>query len=145
MFKILILQRFCNLPDEQTEYQIIDRLSFTRFLSLWLGSKIPDFTTVGRFREALITADVVKRWLDRFIAELARQGVLTKAGVVAECEHRRGAAAAQYEGASAMGSPCGGDDFPRVDSGYSRSTDGHRTHGISATRVASCLEFRLRG
>jgi hypothetical protein len=32
MFKILILQRYYNLSDEQTEYQILDRLIFCRFL-----------------------------------------------------------------------------------------------------------------
>src|SRR5690554_3920253 len=32
MFKILILQRYYNLSDVQTEYQICDRLSFMRFL-----------------------------------------------------------------------------------------------------------------
>jgi len=76
----LILQRLFNRSDEQTEGQITDRLSFTRFLGSRLGRKIPDFTTVGRFLEALTTADVVKRWFDRFTAELARPGVLTTAG-----------------------------------------------------------------
>ena len=31
MFKILILQRFYNLSDDQFEYQINDRMSFMRF------------------------------------------------------------------------------------------------------------------
>lgn len=34
MFKILILQRMYNLSDDQTEYQINDRMSFMRFLGL---------------------------------------------------------------------------------------------------------------
>lgn len=33
MFKALIIQRFFNLSDEQLEFQITDRLSFTRFLA----------------------------------------------------------------------------------------------------------------
>ena len=32
MFKALIIQRLFNLSDEQLEFQITDRLSFTRFL-----------------------------------------------------------------------------------------------------------------
>ena len=32
LFKILVLQRIYNLSDEQTEYQINDRMSFMRFL-----------------------------------------------------------------------------------------------------------------
>ena len=34
MFKILILQRYYNLINEQIEYQILDRLSFCRFLDI---------------------------------------------------------------------------------------------------------------
>ena len=41
MFKILILQRFYGLSDDQTEYQINDRMSFKRFLGLSLGGNSP--------------------------------------------------------------------------------------------------------
>ena len=34
MFKILILQSLYNLSDDEMEYQIMDRLSFMRFLGL---------------------------------------------------------------------------------------------------------------
>ncbi|WP_331437093.1 transposase, partial [Treponema phagedenis] len=34
MFKIIILQKLYNISDDQTEYQINDRLSFMRFLGL---------------------------------------------------------------------------------------------------------------
>jgi IS5 family transposase len=34
MFKILILQRYYNLSDEQIEFQILDRLTFCRFLGI---------------------------------------------------------------------------------------------------------------
>ena len=34
MFKVLILQSLYNLSDEAIEYQILDRLSFMRFLGL---------------------------------------------------------------------------------------------------------------
>jgi IS5 family transposase len=38
MFKILILQRYYNLSDEQTEFQIKDRLSFQQFLGFMEGT-----------------------------------------------------------------------------------------------------------
>jgi IS5 family transposase len=41
MFKILILQRYYGLGDKQIEYQIIDRISFKKFLGLETGDKIP--------------------------------------------------------------------------------------------------------
>lgn len=46
MFKILILQRYYNLSDEQVEYQINDRMSFMRFLDLTIADDIPDSRTV---------------------------------------------------------------------------------------------------
>ncbi|GHC02642.1 transposase [Cerasicoccus arenae] len=37
LLKVLILQRFFDLPDEETEFQILDRFSFLRFLGLRPG------------------------------------------------------------------------------------------------------------
>jgi len=46
LFKIMVLQQLRNLSDEQTEYQVWDRLSFQRFLGLGLEESVPDHTTV---------------------------------------------------------------------------------------------------
>jgi len=51
MFKIMILQRYYGLGDTQIEYQIVDRLSFKKFLGLESGDKVPDEKTVWAFRE----------------------------------------------------------------------------------------------
>ena len=53
MFKIIILQKYYNLSDEQTEFQIKDRLSFLDFLNLKIGEKIPDEKTIWLFKEQL--------------------------------------------------------------------------------------------
>lgn len=37
MFKVLVLQHLYNLSDEEAEYQIRDRYSFSRFLSRCTG------------------------------------------------------------------------------------------------------------
>ena len=54
MFKLLILQHLYNLSDDQTEYQITDRLSFKRFLGLKASDNdLPPLTrplTLGKFR-----------------------------------------------------------------------------------------------
>ena len=50
MFKIMILQRYYGLGDTQIEYQILDRLSFKKFLDLESGDKVPDEKTVWAFR-----------------------------------------------------------------------------------------------
>jgi hypothetical protein len=57
MFRVLVLQTLYTLSDEQTEYQLKDRLSFMRFAGLALHEPVPDATTIwlfrvnGRFRE----------------------------------------------------------------------------------------------
>ena len=51
MFRMLVLQSLYNLSDEQVEYQVRDRLSFTRFLGLGIEDGIPDGTTLWLFRK----------------------------------------------------------------------------------------------
>jgi hypothetical protein len=46
MFKVLVLQALHNMSDEQTEYQILDRSSFMRFLGLELHHAVPDARTI---------------------------------------------------------------------------------------------------
>ena len=51
MFRMLVLQALNNLSDEQVEYQVRDRLSFSRFLRLAIENSIPDASTLWLFRE----------------------------------------------------------------------------------------------
>ncbi len=59
MFKILILQRYYDLSDDQVEYQINDRMSFMRFLNLNIVDVIPDSKTVWNFRQKIVDLEVV--------------------------------------------------------------------------------------
>ena len=74
LFKILILQSLYNLSDEGLEFQILDRYSFSRFLGLHAASKVPDATTIWRFREELIKAGVVDILFSKFDDFLHEQG-----------------------------------------------------------------------
>lgn len=56
MTKILFVQYLYNMPDPELEDQLNDRLSFQRFVGLNMNSKVPDYTTIWRFRDALNTA-----------------------------------------------------------------------------------------
>ena len=60
MFKVLILQRYYNLSDEQIEYQINDRFSFMRFLNLTIADDIPDSRTVWKFKEQLVDLKLIE-------------------------------------------------------------------------------------
>ena len=80
MFKILILQRYYGLGDTQLEYQIIDRLSFKKFLGLESGDKVPDEKTVWAFREELTNEGLVEKLFSQFNAHLKSQGLIMNEG-----------------------------------------------------------------
>ncbi len=82
MFKVLVLQALCSLSDEATEFQIKDRLSFQRFLSLGLDGKVPDATTVWLFRERLVKAKAIDKLFARFDAALTDRGYLAMGGQI---------------------------------------------------------------
>jgi IS5 family transposase len=53
MFKVLVLQSLYNISDANTEFKILDRLTFMRFLGLNLSDRVPDEKTIWLFREQL--------------------------------------------------------------------------------------------
>ena len=80
MFKIMILQRYYGLGDTQVEYQIIDRLSFKKFLGLESGDKVPDEKTVWLFRENLTKSGVIELLFRQFIQFLEENGLIFNEG-----------------------------------------------------------------
>lgn len=80
MFKILVLQRYYNLSDEQMQYQMLDRLSFMRFLGLTLSDSVPDEKTIWLFRENLIAHKLVDKLFDRFLISLEKANLVGKEG-----------------------------------------------------------------
>jgi IS5 family transposase len=80
MFKILILQRYYGLGDTQIEYQIIDRLSFKKFLGLESGDKVPDEKTVWLFRERITTEGLVEKIFENFNRDLESKGLIMHEG-----------------------------------------------------------------
>jgi IS5 family transposase len=80
MFKLLVAQRYYHLSDEQTEYQVSDRLSFQKFVSWTVAAKVPDAHTLWDFREALVRACVFEKLFAAFAQQLQAQGLLAQAG-----------------------------------------------------------------
>lgn len=80
MFKIIILQRYYGLGDTQIEYQILDRLSFKKFLGLESGDKIPDEKTVWAFRENLTNIGLVEDIFEYFNQHLESKGLIMNEG-----------------------------------------------------------------
>ena len=84
LFKILILQRYYNLSDEQTEFQIKDRLSFLDFLGLQIGDNVPDEKTIWLFKEQLKEKNLSKKLFDVFTDKLTSNGVVAKEGTLVD-------------------------------------------------------------
>jgi IS5 family transposase len=82
LFRMLILQSLYNLSDEQVEYQVRDRLSFTRFLTSGIEDCIPDGTTLWLFREKLAKAGVIEKLFDRFDQHLVAKGYIARGGQI---------------------------------------------------------------
>jgi IS5 family transposase len=80
MFKVLVLQTMYNLSDAQTEFQIIDRHTFKRFLGISDERQIPDEKTIWAFRETLTQAGAVKKLFDMFNRYLTEAGFKAQKG-----------------------------------------------------------------
>ena len=84
MFKILILQRYYNLSDDQTEYQINDRMSFMRFLGLTIADDIPDSKTVWHFREQLVNLELIEPIFTLFLKQLEQLNLIVNEGKIVD-------------------------------------------------------------
>jgi IS5 family transposase len=84
LFKILILQSLYNLSDEAMEFQILDRNSFSRFLGIRQGAKVPDATTIFRFRDELAKVGVIDFLFTRFDQFLHAKGFPAQKGQIVD-------------------------------------------------------------
>ena len=84
MFRMLVLQSLYNLSDEQIEYQVYDRATFTRFVGLGLEDGIPDGTTLWLFREKLARAGLIETLFDRFDQRLNAKGYIARGGQIVD-------------------------------------------------------------
>lgn len=84
MIRGLFLKHLYQLSDPQLEDQLIDRLSFRRFVGLPLEERVPDFTTFWRFQEALAQEGLVDELFEEINRQLDDQGLLLKQGTVVD-------------------------------------------------------------
>ena len=84
MIRGLFLQYLYQLSDPQLEDQLIDRLSFRRFVGLPLDQNVPDFSTFWRFRESLAEQGLVSELFEEINRQLQAKGLLLKQGTVVD-------------------------------------------------------------
>ena len=82
LFKIELLRTWYGLSDGEVEDQVNDRLSFSRFEGLGMEDIVPDSTTVCRFRNILVEADLYDTLLAEFNRQLEAKGIIVKRGAI---------------------------------------------------------------
>ncbi len=84
MFKILVLQSLYRLSDHQMQFQITDRISFSRFLGLNVGTAIPDEKTIWLFRDILVKGGAIEKLFHRFDRYLKGKGYAAELGMIVD-------------------------------------------------------------
>ena len=82
MFKVIFLQRYYGLGDEQIQYQIIDRTSFRQFLGIHTVDEIPDEKTVWHVKNLLSKAGSFDTLFNRFRSYLDDRGLSFNEGKI---------------------------------------------------------------
>ena len=86
MFKVLVLQKFHGLSDEECEFQVKDRFSFMKFLELHAGDAVPDARTIWDFKQALERdgRNGAGRLFERFDQILSDGGMIGRKGSIVD-------------------------------------------------------------
>jgi IS5 family transposase len=84
MFKILIIQHFYNISDDQTEFCINDRFSFMQFLNLRVGQRIPDAKTIWYFKNELAREDMISKLFQLLHDQLLQDGIILNKGSIVD-------------------------------------------------------------
>ena len=91
LFKALLLQQWHGLSDPELEGALKDRLSFRRFLGVSLSERLPDHSSLWRFREQLATSDLADRAFAMITAQIERAGFVLKRGTLIDASLVRAA------------------------------------------------------
>ena len=84
MLRMLFVQNIYNLSDPELEDQMIDRKSFQDFVGIHQGVEIPDFSSLWRFKEALIKHNLTEELFNNITSELEGKGLFIKKGTAVD-------------------------------------------------------------
>src|SRR3990167_6189143 len=80
MLKLMFLQGWYGLSDEELEFQVNHRLSFQQFLGF--PNFIPDYSTVWRFREELAEGNITDKIWDELQRQIKEKNITIEKGVI---------------------------------------------------------------
>lgn len=84
MIKLLALQSWYGISDQELEYQVADRLSFQKFLGFL--NEVPDFTTIWRFRDELSKEDIIDNVWQDIEEQMKEKGIKFSKGVIQDAQ-----------------------------------------------------------
>jgi IS5 family transposase len=93
MFKILLLQHWYGIGDPEAEEIVADRLSFRRFVGIGYGERVPDHSTICRFRNELVEHKLGEPLFGLVVEQLAQHGFVLKVGTLIDATLIKAAAA----------------------------------------------------
>lgn len=82
MLKALLLQQWYSLSDPGLEEALLDRLSFRRFVGLALGEASPDYSTISRFRSALVSQGLSEAVFEAVNLQIDAKGLILRQGTI---------------------------------------------------------------
>lgn len=82
MFKVVVLQRYYNLSEDQAEFQINDRLTFQKFIGITLAEDVPDKNTIWDFKEKLRANGGIEKLFKLFEQHLRTAGLVGQEGKI---------------------------------------------------------------
>jgi IS5 family transposase len=91
LFKALLLQQWYGLSDPELEDALKDRLSFRRFLGVSLSERLPDHSSLWRFREQLAASGLTGQTFAMITAQIERAGFVLKRGTLIDASLIRSA------------------------------------------------------
>jgi IS5 family transposase len=80
----LFLQTWYHLSDPMTEEMIHDRLSFRKFLDIKSDDDIPDETTIGKFRNAIMNKMLFDKIFEIVNEVMYQKGLILKEGSIVD-------------------------------------------------------------
>lgn len=75
LFRIMLLQEWFGFSDAVAEEMIYDRKSFQEFLGLVANDSIPDESTIGRFRKALVDKKLDTEFFEEVLRQIEAKGL----------------------------------------------------------------------
>ena len=80
MIRLLLLQNWYGISDEELEFQVKDRVSFRSFLDF--PKSIPDYSTVWRFRDELAEDDIIEKIWVELQRQIEEKNISVKKGSI---------------------------------------------------------------